>query len=50
MSDKEQTPPKRIPIVNPDDDSLGQNPDWPGDRKPITPENEPPDTKVPLVR
>lgn len=28
----------------------GQNPDWPGDRKPITPKNEPPGTKVPLVR
>jgi hypothetical protein len=28
----------------------GQNDDWPGDRKPITPENEPPDAKVPLVR
>lgn len=45
----EQEPPKRIPIRKPDD-SDGQNPDWPGDHKPITPENEPPDTKVPLVR
>ena len=47
MSDETE---KKKPIRKDDDDSGGQNPDWPGDRAPITPENEPPDTVVPLVR
>lgn len=48
MEDKDK--PKNTPAEQVDKDSLGQNPDWPGDKKPITPENEPPDTCVPLVR
>jgi hypothetical protein len=44
---KKKKKPVKIPCAP---GSGGQNPDWPGDCKPITPKNEPPGTCVPLVR